>query len=124
MKKKILIVEDDKTVNMVLNVLFKPFYETVSATNGKEGVEMAATYLPDIILMDSKMPVMNGVQATRLIRENPVTRSIPIIAVTALSSDKDKEAFFQSGCDEFVEKPFNKDDLLPRIENLLTRAHP
>jgi len=119
MKKKILIVDDNPVVNKVLQVFLEARYETVSAMDGKQAVDIAATQLPDLILMDIIMPVMSGYQATRLIRENPKTSSIPIIAVTALVSHIMEEECFQSGCDDYIAKPFTTEDLVPCIEKLL-----
>jgi len=121
MKKKILIVDDNPVVNKVLQVFLEPRYETVSAMDGKQAVDIAATQLPDLILMDIIMPVMSGYQATRLIRENPKTSSIPIIAVTALVSHIMEEECFQSGCDDYIAKPFTTEDLVPCIEKLLNQ---
>jgi CheY-like chemotaxis protein len=122
MKKKILIVDDDlDLLNLYQAVLSKDF-ETISATNGKEAVELAVAEVPDLILMDIMMPVMDGLQATQLIRMHPKTRSIPIIAVTALGGRKDKEKCLQSGCDDYLSKPFTQFtrlQLFTRIEKLL-----
>jgi len=119
MKKKILIAEDNPVVNKVLQLVLKPRYETIPAMDGKQAVDIAATQLPHLILMDIIMPVMNGYQATRLIRQNPTTGSIPIIAVTALSSLEEKDECFLSGCDDYIGKPFSTQDLVLRIEQLL-----
>ncbi len=119
MKKKILIVEDNPAVNKALQFLLEPRYETIPATDGKQAVDIAAAQLPDLILMDIIMPVMNGYQATRLIRQNPKTHSIPILAVTALDGPKYEEECLQSGCDDHIAKPFTTEDLFPCIEKLL-----
>ena len=102
-----------------LQLILEPRYETIPAMDGKQAVDIATAQLPDLILMDIIMPVMSGYQATRLIRENPKTSSIPIIAVTALVSHIMEEECFQSGCDDYIAKPFTTEDLVPRIENLL-----
>ncbi len=81
MKKKILIVEDNLAVSKALQLLLEPRYETIPAMDGKQAVDIAATQLPDLILMDIIMPVMDGLDATRLIRQNPKTHSIPILPV-------------------------------------------
>jgi CheY-like chemotaxis protein len=120
MKKKILIAEDNLFVNMALQQLLKPHYETIPAVNGEQAVEFADTQLPDLILMDILMPGMNGFQASRWIRQHPSTRSIPILAVTAMATFK--EDCFQSGCDDFIAKPFLAEDLCSRIEKLLNRT--
>ncbi len=119
MKKKILIAEDNPAVNRVLRLLLNPLYKTIPAINGKQAVDIATAQLPDLILMDIIMPVINGFQATRLIRRNPKTRSIPIIAVTALDGHIYEEECFQCGCNDHIAKPFTTQDLFPCIEKLL-----
>jgi len=122
MKKKILIVEDNLAVSKALQLLLEPRYETIPAMDGKQAVDIAASQLPDLILMDIMMPVMNGYQATRLIRQNPKTHSIPILAVTALDGRKYEEECFQSGCDDHIAKPFTTRELVPCIEKLLKQS--
>ncbi len=122
MKKKILIAEDDLALNRILQLLLKGRYDTIRAMNGKEVVEIATTQKPDLILMDIVLPVMNGYQATRLIRQNPKTHSIPVIAVTALTSSEEREECFKSGCDDHIAKPFTTKDLFPCIEKLLKQS--
>ncbi len=123
MKKKILIVEDDLDIVDLLQRQVKALgYDSIVAGNGKEAVDMATSQLPHLILMDIMLPVMDGLDATRQIRQNPTTRSIPIIAVTALSSRRDKEKCLQSGCDDYLSKPFTQFTRLQlgsRIEKLL-----
>jgi CheY-like chemotaxis protein len=123
MKKKILIVEDDLDIVDLLQRQVKALgYDSIVAGNGKEAVDMATSQLPHLILMDIMLPVMDGLDATRQIRENPITHSIPIIAVTALSSRRDKEKCLQSGCDDYLSKPFTQFTRLQlgsRIEKLL-----
>ena len=123
MKRKILIVEDDLDIVDLLQSQVKALgYDSIVAGNGKEAVDMATSQLPHLILMDIMLPVMDGLDATRQIRQNPTTRSIPIIAVTALSSRRDKEKCLQSGCDDYLSKPFTQFTRLQlgsRIEKLL-----
>jgi len=120
MKQKILIVEDNPDLISILQLQLKiQGYETILAENGKQAVEMAFTLEPDLIVMDSIMPEMDGLQATRLIRQNPKTSSIPIIAVTARVSRINEKRCFQSGCDDHIAKPFLAEDLVPCIEKLL-----
>jgi len=122
MKKKILIAEDDLDMLNLYQAVLGNVFETIPATNGKEAVDLAVAEVPDLILMDIMMPQMNGLQATQLIRMHPKTSSIPIIAVTALSSPKDKEKCLQSGCDDYLSKPFTqftRVQLCSRIEKLL-----
>ncbi len=119
MRKKILIVEDNQELVKVMQMGLNNPYDTIPAMDGKQAVDMAVTQLPDLILMDIILPEMDGLQATRLIRQNPKTRSIPIIAVTARVSSINEEECFQSGCDDYIAKPFLAEDLFPCIEKLL-----
>ena len=119
MKKKILIAEDNAAVNKGLELLLKPRYQIIPAMDGKQAVDMTVAQLPDLVLMDMVMPKINGFQAARLIRQHPMTHSIPIIALTALATSDEQNECFQSGCNEFIAKPFKAEDLIPRITKLL-----
>jgi len=123
MKKKILMVDDDLDLCLIYETVFEHLgYDFVFAANGNEAVVIATTQKPDLILMDIIMPVMNGYQTTRLIRQNPKTHSIPVIAVTALTSPEEREECFRSGCDDYIAKPFTIKDLASRIEKLLKKS--
>lgn len=120
MAKKILIVEDNPDLMYVLRKQVENLgFQTVLAVNGKQAVELAATQLPDLILMDMMMPQMNGMEATRLIRQNPKTQAVPILAVTVLQTHEDREKCLQSGCNDYLNKPFTYEQLGSRIEKLL-----
>lgn len=120
MKKKILIVDDDPYMCRILRAHFELLgHDSILAVNGKEAVDMATSQLPDLIMMDIMLPVMDGLQATRLIRENKKSQSIPILAVTAKTTLKDKEDCIQSGCNEVIDKPFTSKQLTSIIEKLL-----
>ena len=120
MKKKILIVDDNPDLICILQVQLKyRGYDTVQATNGMQAVDIATAQLPDLIVMDIMMPQMNGLQAARLIRENPKTRSIPILASTAKLSHADKKECLESGFKDHIAKPFTSTQLAFRIEKLL-----
>jgi len=123
MKKKILIVEDIPGLIHILQLEVQRLgYETILASNGEEAVEMALAQLPNLIMMDIMMPEMDGLEAARRIRENPQTRTIPIIAVTALSSRKDKKKCLDSGCDDYLSKPFTASKLSSSITKLLDQT--
>ncbi len=118
---KILIVEDiPDMVNMLQMMVEHWGYDYITATNGKEAVDMAASQLPDLILLDISLPEMDGFAAARQIRQNPKTRSIPILAVTGRASFEDQEACLQSGCNDYISKPFILEKLAFKIEQLLT----
>ena len=116
--RKILIVNDNRELVRALQLLLKN-YDLILAENGKQAVEIAFTLKPDLILMDILMPEMDGLQATRLIRQNPQTRSIPILAITAGVTIGMEEECSQSGCDDFIAKPFTIEQLASRINTLL-----
>jgi len=120
MKKKILIVEDNLDVMYIHRMIIQNLgYDCIVAGNGKEAVHYANTQLPDLILMDIMLPEMDGLEATRMIRQNPKTRSIPIIAVTAKITREDKEDCLRNGCDHYLPKPFTNLQLRSCIEKLL-----
>ncbi len=120
MKKKILIVDDNPDLIFIVQLQLKvQGYETILAANGRQAVDIATAQLPDLIVMDIMMPQMNGLQAARLIRENPKTRSIPILASTAKISYVDTEECLESGFNDHIAKPFTATQLASRIEKLL-----
>jgi two-component system cell cycle response regulator DivK len=106
MTKKILIVEDNAMNRALLMAILKPDgYELLTAENGQLGVEIATRELPDLILMDVMLPVMNGYDATRKIKANPATRHIPIVAVTANAVPTERDRALDAGCDGYITKP-------------------
>ena len=122
MAKKILIVEDNVDIMEFVKELLQSFaYETVIATDGKQAVDRASEHLPDLILMDVVLPEMNGLDAARRIRQNPQCESIPIIAMTARVLPKAREQCLQSGCNDYISKPFSPKQLLSRIQKLLQK---
>ena len=94
-------------------------YEVTVAENGVEGVEMAVSLLPDIIVMDIRMPKMDGLQAATRIRQNPKTKDIPILAATAKAMPGDREKCLAAGCDGYIAKPFPYKELGFAVERLL-----
>ncbi len=120
MKKKILIVEDDSDLVYILQRLVGLLgYDTLVAKTGKEAVKIAASKLPDLIILDIMIPELDGFEVSRKIRENQETQGIPIIAVTALTAYKDKQKCFQSGCNEYIPKPLIPAKLASCVEKLL-----
>lgn len=103
--KRILIAEDNDSNYMLMTYILKSQYGIFRAFNGVEAVEKAKTEKPDMVLMDIKMPIMDGLQATRLIRaEMP---DLPIIALTANAFDNDRQQALDAGCNDFISKPVN-----------------
>ena len=121
MKKKILIVDDNTDLNRVLQMSLNESFDTLSAINGEEAVDLAVTELPDLIIMDLMMNGMNGFEAIRLIRQVPKTRSIPIIAITAGLSNTVEEECTRIGCNDFLFKPFTASQLNSSIAKLLNQ---
>jgi two-component system cell cycle response regulator DivK len=119
---KILLVEDNEmNRDMLSRRLERRGYEIVMALDGEQGVEMAQSTAPDLILMDMSLPAMDGWEATRRIRASPVTKSIPIIALTAHAMSGDREKALAVGCDDYDTKPVDLVRLLPKIEALLKK---
>jgi two-component system cell cycle response regulator DivK len=117
MKKLILIVDDCPDLLELSQMALEFFgYEVLAAKNGLEAVEIAHLKLPDLIVMDMLMPVMDGLQATSLIRLNPKTKHVPILAATA---NADRERCLAAGCNEYISKPFSYQKLIVVINGLL-----
>jgi CheY-like chemotaxis protein len=120
MRKKILLVEDNPaTVDVIQKELEFLGYESIVAGDGKEGLEKAASYMPDLIIMDISLPKMDGLEASTLIRKNSKTKSIPILAATARALPGDKEKCLQAGCDDYIAKPFTHRELGAAMKKLL-----
>ena len=101
--KRILIAEDNNSNYLLMTYILKGRYEFFRAENGQEAVEKAKTEHPDLVLMDIKMPIMDGLKATQLIKaEYP---DLPIIALTANAFDNDRQQATEAGCDDFISKP-------------------
>jgi CheY-like chemotaxis protein len=117
---KILLVEDNEmNRDMLSRRLQRKGYSVITAHDGEQGHVLACSETPDLILMDISLPVMNGWEVTRLLKANPATRHIPIIALTAHALVTDREKAFESGCDDYDTKPIEFNRLKEKIENLL-----
>ncbi len=118
--KKILVVEDNQVViDMMQKIIVHLGYDFIAATTGKQGVNMATSQLPDLILLDISLPEMDGFAVARQIRQNPKTQTIPILAATGRAFFEDQEACLQNGCDDYISKPFTPKQLASRIKKLL-----
>ena len=116
---KILYVEDnDDNVYMLKNRLTRAGFTVVIATNGLQGVVMAASERPDLIIMDLTLPDMDGWEATRRIKADPATKQIPVVALTANAMAGDREKAIAAGCDDFDTKPVELPRLLGKIRAL------
>ena len=119
---KILLVEDNEmNRDMLSRRLERKGFQVVMAVDGGEGVAMAQSESPDLILMDMSLPVLNGWDATRQIKQNPQTGPIPLIALTAHAMAGDREKAIEAGCDDYDTKPIDLPRLLAKIETLLHR---
>ncbi|MBT9536654.1 MAG: response regulator [Planctomycetota bacterium] len=122
MPKRILIAEDDEpNRRLIKDVLMYHGYEVIEAVNGAEAVKMAAGHKPDLVLMDLQMPVMNGVEAIRQLKNSPETKDIKIIAVTGLAMESDRENTMKMGADGYMAKPIDIRQLPEAIERLFER---
>ena len=115
--KKILVAEDNDSNWMLMTYVLKRNYEPVRACNGEEAVKMALTGEYALVIMDLKMPVVDGLEATRQIKL--VMPDLPIIALTANAFDSDRQAAFEAGCDNFMSKPVSAESCLKMIESYI-----
>jgi CheY-like chemotaxis protein len=123
--KKILLVEDNEmNRDMLSRRLTKRGYAVVMAVDGAEGVAMAHSESPDLVLMDMGLPVMDGWTATRQIKANPALARIPVIALTAETAEGDREKCLAAGCGDYDTKPVDLERLIGKIETLLGGAKP
>ena len=120
MTKRILIVDDDpKSRTLLIDLLRANGYATIEAYDGKQAVEMAKCEKPDLILMDYHMPVISGLEATRLIKDDPVIKDIPVIFVTSLAMKGDEDKIYASGCEAYISKPFDIHKLLGMVKKFI-----
>jgi CheY-like chemotaxis protein len=117
---RILVIEDNEdNLSLMRLLLERANYEVLAATNGFSGLEAARAEQPNLILLDLAMPEMDGWEVARELKNDIVTRNIPIIAVTAHALPKDRERAVEAGCNAFIVKPFSVSKLISEIENLL-----
>jgi two-component system cell cycle response regulator DivK len=117
---KVLLVEDNEmNRDMLSRRLIRRGYEVVFAVDGQQGVDMARSEKPDIILMDMSLPVMDGWEATKRVKSDDTTRATPVIGLTAHAMSGDREKAIEAGCDDYDTKPVELDRLIEKIERLL-----
>jgi CheY-like chemotaxis protein len=110
MKGKILVIEDnEQNLYLIRFILENGDYEVSSAMDGQEGIELAASLLPDLILLDIQLPLMDGYAVARKLRENPNLVDTPIVAVTSYAMPGDREKAMEAGCSGYIEKPIDPD---------------
>ena len=120
--RRILLVEDNEmNRDMLSRRLRRRGYEVIIAVDGQQGVAMAQSSSPDIVLMDMSLPVMDGWEATRTLKASPDTKEIPVIALTAHAMSTDREKAMEAGCDDYDTKPIELTRLIAKMESLMAR---
>ena len=119
--KKILLVDDSKTALMMGRAILEKRtpYQCVTANDGIEAVTKASEERPDLVLMDVVMPRMNGFEACKKMREQDATREVPIVLLTTRGEEEYMEAGFQSGCNDYLTKPVNGEELVKLLQSYL-----
>ena len=118
-RKTILVIEDNELNRDLLVQILEDFYTVIVAVDGADGVAQAEARRPDLILMDFGMPVMDGWEATRRIKAQAGLASVPIIAITSHAMVGDEEKARAAGCDDYMAKPINEDEVLAKIKHFL-----
>jgi two-component system, cell cycle response regulator DivK len=120
--KTVLVIEDNE-LNMMLasKLLESGKYRVLAAYDAGTGIQMAQAHLPDLILMDLQLPDMDGLSATRRIKENPETYTIPVIALTGYDTPQDRQAAFDAGCIDYLSKPLDPTTFLETVTGCLCR---
>jgi CheY-like chemotaxis protein len=126
MAKTVLIFEDEpKNLKLLRDLLQRFGYATIEATDGEQGISLARAKRPDLILMDVMMPKMDGLEATRILKADAITKDIPIIALTSFAMKGDKEKALEAGCNGYIAKPFDVKELLTIIGQFCpNKEHP
>lgn len=121
---KILIVEDNEDNRLLLHdILEVRGHEVLEAENGSDGIDMAIREQPDLIFMDIQMPVLNGIEAGKRLKEEPATKAIVLIAITSFAMAGDRERILEAGFDGYISKPINTRELPRLVEQYLKRQH-
>jgi two-component system cell cycle response regulator DivK len=121
LSRRILIVEDNEiNLKLVEIILQKAGYLIVSARNAEHGIELANSLHPDLILMDIHLPGMDGLVAIGILKKDPSTREIPVLALTALAMKGDEDRIIASGSDGYIQKPVGHEHLLQKVSGLLS----
>ena len=121
--KKLLLVEDNEmNRDMLSRRLARRGYEILIAVDGEQGIAEATSHLPDLIIMDMSLPVLDGWETTRRLKENPGTREIPVLALTAHAMAGERDRAIAAGCNDYDTKPVDFTRLLGKIEHLLPES--
>jgi two-component system cell cycle response regulator DivK len=120
---KVLLVEDNEmNRDMLSRRLIRRGFQVVFAIDGQQGIDLAHSERPDIIIMDMSLPVIDGWEATRRLKADDTTRSVPVIGLTAHAMSGDREKAIEAGCDDYDTKPVELERLIGKIERLLSTA--
>ena len=115
----LLVIDDNADILAMITSLMQPKYKVITALNGADGLRLAAKYVPDLVICDVMMPVMDGLECCRRLKQELSTSHIPVLMLTACSMDEQRVQGYESGADGYVSKPFNTDVLLARCDNLI-----
>lgn len=119
-EKSVLLVEDNEDNRFIYStILERRGFRVLEARTGEQGVEMAREHRPDLVLMDISLPVMDGLEATRRLKQDPATSEIPVIAVTAHAMAEDRERAREAGCNGYLVKPIEPSRVLAEVERLI-----
>lgn len=119
-KHRILLVDDEPSlIKIIHKLLTVEGYEVLIAKDGEEALQMARSEKPDLLLLDIKLPKLDGYQVCRQLKEDPQYRQIPIIMLSALAQEQDRERGFQAGTDAYMPKPFGIQELLDKIKEFI-----
>lgn len=121
---KILVIEDNASnMKFVTNLLEMNGYETLRSDNAEQGIVIAKKDIPDLILMDILLPGLDGITATKLLKDDKRTKNVPIIAMTSLAMKDDEERIRAAGFDHYITKPLNYKEFLETIKNILSGSN-
>ena len=120
-KGKILVVDDEVNITQILEFsIGAEGYEVIAAQNGEEAIDKARREQPDLIILDIMMPIIDGYEACRILKANPLTKHIPVILLTAKGRDIDRRLGYEVGATDYIVKPFSPNKLIDRIHQLLS----
>ncbi len=123
MKKVILIADDEpKNLKLIGDLLEVSGYEIAKAENGREMVDLARKVKPALILTDILMPVMDGIEATRVLKSDPDTKDIPVVALTSYAMAGDRDKIMEAGCDDYLSKPLDTREFLNKVAQYMGKS--
>ena len=119
---KILIAEDEPDIRELVAFMLRfAGYEVLAASNGEEAVQTAAREIPDLVLMDVRMPRMTGYDACRIMKANPDLRDVPVVFLSAKGQESEIQSGLEAGAEEYLLKPFSPDELTNRVRSILSK---